>query len=90
MIKLESIASVNSTVLGKIINGEGVLVLPGQGKVKVLNTIGARIWSLIDGKRSVSDIANILTIEYEVDSHQAQLDVLRFLEELAEREIITY
>jgi hypothetical protein len=68
---------------------EAVLVLPDKGKVKVLNELGARIWSLIDGKRSIREIASAICGEYEVELEEAEADTLQFMADLAGREVIT-
>ncbi len=84
-----------SDVIGSIVKGRGaqpseaVLVLPGKGQVKVLNEVGARIWSLADGTRTARDIAAQITQEYQVDQATAEADTLEFLSDLLEREIVT-
>jgi hypothetical protein len=82
-------------VIGSILKGrssqqsEAVLVLPGKGQVKVLNDVGARIWSLANGTRTVREIATQITAEYQVDQATAEADTLEFLADLVEREIVT-
>jgi hypothetical protein len=67
---------------------EAVLVLPSLGKVKVLNEVGARIWSLADGSRDLSAIAGILCQEYQVGQEEAEADVLQFVSGLLESNIL--
>jgi hypothetical protein len=69
-------------VAGRIIDGEAVVVLPQEGQIEVLNEVGARIWELIDGLRSVRDIAQAIVDEYEVDMDCAVQDVKEFIQEL--------
>lgn len=59
-----------------------MIVVPGQKSFKILNEVGGRIWSLLDGTRTPEDIARVLTSEYDVTEEQALADVLEFLEEL--------
>jgi len=47
-----------------------------------LNEVGARIHSLVDGKRSVRDIIAVIVEEFDVSSDQAKNDVSDFLEQL--------
>ena len=75
--------------VGRQVDQEAVLVLTEQGQVKVLNELGARIWELSDGTRSVAQIADQICREYEVERGQAEADTLRFLEELAGRGALT-
>ena len=84
MISLDSYAVPNPAVVGRIVEGEAVLVLPEQGQVKVLNEVGARIWVLADGARTLRQIAAALSDEYDVNQAQAKADVLDFVAQLAE------
>jgi hypothetical protein len=47
-----------------------------------LNEIGARIWDLLDGERSVGDVVAVIVGEYAVDPEVATRDVSEFLDEL--------
>jgi hypothetical protein len=58
------------------------VVLPTRSEVKVLNPVGSRVFSLLDGKNTVEDIARAVTDEFEVDYETALKDVKKFLEEL--------
>jgi hypothetical protein len=49
-----------------------------------LNEIGTVIWGLIDGKRSVSEIAETICKTYEVKPEDAAKDTLEFLNSLKE------
>ena len=60
----------------------GIVVLPTRSEVKVLNPVGSRVFSLLDGKNTVEDIARAVTDEFEVDYETALKDVKKFLEEL--------
>lgn len=70
------------------IDREAVILLPLRGQVKILNDVGARIWSMVDGQRSVADIAGIIQQEYLVESGQAQADTLEFLRDLEKRDVL--
>jgi len=90
MISLENIPSKNPAVVGRIVHDEAVIVLPTKGQVKVLNEVGARIWSLIDGTHTVRDIIAVIFAEFAVSEEQAKNDTYVFLVQLVEREIITF
>jgi uncharacterized radical SAM superfamily Fe-S cluster-containing enzyme len=49
----------------QMIDEEAVVIVPSDQMVNVLNSVGCRIWDLADGKRSIAEIANILTQERE-------------------------
>lgn len=76
-------------VVGRVTDGEAVLVHPSQGKVRVLNGVGTRIWELTDGARTVGDIADVISTEYQVDPAQAESDAMAFCIELVERGLLT-
>lgn len=44
--------------------------------------VSIRIWELIDGKRKVSQIKDVICKEFEVDPHQAEQDLKKFLKQL--------
>ena len=89
MITLESYPIPNSHVVGRILDDEAVLVMPEQGQVKVLSEVGARIWALADGTRTVGDIVGAICTEYDVTPADAEVDILDFLTELRKREIVS-
>jgi hypothetical protein len=62
----------------------GLVVLPGQAQVKVLNPAGITIFSLLDGDHSPEEIARKVVEEFEVSEDQALADIHAFVAELAE------
>ncbi len=76
-------------VRGRRLDHEVVVVLPDRGEVKVLNEVGAQIWTLADGTRSVGDIVAALCVAYEVPPAEAEVDTLTFLAELRQKGLIT-
>ena len=68
---------------------EAVVVLPDKGEVKVLNDVGAQIWTLADGSRTVRDIIAALCVEFEASPVVVEADTLQFLAELQHKGLIT-
>jgi hypothetical protein len=89
MFTLENIPVANPQIVDRILVDEAVLVLPEAGQVKVLNQVGARIWQLIDGQASGTEIAARIHQEFEVELLQCQQDTLIFLQELYTKGMIT-
>lgn len=89
-LSLDMIPIPNPNVVGRVVADEAVLVLPEKGTVKVLNEVGARIWSLADGQRSGRQIASIILAEFDVEQPVAEADTLEFLGELAVRGVLTF
>jgi len=87
MLSMESVLTPNPMVVGRIVNGEAVLVLPEIGEVKVLNEVGSRIWELSDGTLSINQISTLIFDEFDIDESTAQQDTLEFAEECLGMEI---
>jgi hypothetical protein len=85
MPNLGDILSVAPGVISRESNGELVVVLPEQGKFVVLNGTGAEVFQLLDGQRSLSEIAVVLSERYEVPLEQTQTDVLALAQKLLDR-----
>ena len=75
-------------VVSRVVDREAVLVSPAQGKVRVLNEVGARIWVLADGSRTIREVAQCIVAEYSVEMAEAETDVQDFLRKLIERGIV--
>ncbi len=58
--------------------------LSGDNWLFVLNEVGARIWKLIDGGRSVQQIEELLLEEFDASQEQLEKDLLRLLDQLQE------
>src|SRR6266498_1974290 len=71
------------------VDGLAVMVLADSGEVLVLNPIGTRILELIDGKRSVAEIAGVIESEYTVSAEEARRDLETFLQTLQEAGALT-
>ncbi len=77
------------SVASRALDGEAVLVHPEQGKVTVLNGVGARVWELIDGQHTIAEMARVIADEYEVSLIKAETDTLAFCRDLAGRGLLT-
>lgn len=86
---LDQIIEPAEGVVGRVVDDEAVIVLPGKGKVKVLNEVGAFIWSQVDGYRTVAEIVKSVCEEFDVDQPQAEADTIAFLADLQERGVIS-
>ena len=53
-----------------------------------LNTVGTRIWKLIQEPRTVHEIRDALLEEYEVEPERCERDVFVLLQELASKGLI--
>lgn len=76
-------------VMSRLVDGEMVLVHPAQGKIRVLNRVGTRLWELADGRRSVDEMASAIAAEYGVGLDRARSDALAFCADLVGRGVLT-
>lgn len=73
----------------KIADEGGLVVLPGRAEVKVLNPVGIKVFSMLDGEHTRAEIARAVSEEFEISEEQALTDVGAFLEELAGNGMLT-
>lgn len=66
------------------VEGMAVMVLADSGEVLVLNPTGSRILELVDGKRSLAEIAGIIEAEYQVSLEEVRRDLEAFMQTLQE------
>ncbi len=50
--------------------------------IYTMNEVGARIWELIDGEKSVHEIRDTIAAEFEVSPEKAEEDLLEFIRQL--------
>lgn len=89
MPALNTIPHPNPEIISRRLENEAVLVMPINGKIKVLNDVGARVWELIDGGHSVEAIIASVAQEYNTSVEVVAADVQTFLAQLVERGMIT-
>ena len=71
------------------VSGDGLVLLDVEcGLVFASNPIGARIWQLIEQRRSAAEIARQLADEYVVPIDRARADVDAFVATLAARGLV--
>jgi methyltransferase-like protein len=69
--------------------GEEIIFISAKGDMlHTLDSVGAFIWRNIDGKRSLKDILEILLESYDVVVATAEQDILRFFDELEQKNIV--
>jgi hypothetical protein len=86
-MEMDAIFRRNENVVSRKIVDELILVPIRQNvadmeSLYTLNEVGARVYELIDGERSVRDICAAIVEEFEVSSDKAEADVTEFLEKL--------
>ena len=70
------------------LDGEALLYDPLAHLLHRLNDTGFLIWRLCDGRRSVDEIAALLTESYDVGWDAARQDVAQAIEQMADNLIL--
>ena len=68
--------------------GEAVILHLKSGVYYGLSPVGARVWSLIQAPRLVSEVLGMILEEYEVEPDRCENDLFVLLQELAVGELI--
>ena len=74
--------------ISRIIEKEAIVILPAQGQVKVLNEVGARIWELVDGHKSTSDLIDIICEEYDISREEVEQDTMDFVQRMLDVQLL--
>lgn len=69
------------------VGDEGIVVKQSEGEVLVVNEVGAAVMELIDGRRSLGEIIELVQPDYDVSVQALTQDVQEFARELLDAEI---
>ena len=75
-------------VLAEQVDGETVLLDLDSGMYFGLNDVGARIWELCDGTRTVSEIVASISDEYDAPEEVIRSDVQELLGTLSAEQLL--
>ena len=89
MQPLNKIVQKAPSIVSRKIADEVILVPISHGLGEIdclyaLNEVGARIWELIDGDRSLKELRDAIVQEFEVSETEAQEDLTVLIEQLKE------
>lgn len=68
---------------------EALVVDVKGGLLYPLNSVGARIWQLCDGERTLDEIGAMLVEEFDADEASIRRDAAAFINALAEARLIS-
>lgn len=72
----------------KYLDDEVYILSLKKGRIYKLDNVGTYIWKLIDGKKIVQDIINILSEKYDVNKENLRKDVTEFINKGVKQKII--
>jgi hypothetical protein len=90
MIETTPMPRIAPDIIWRLLDNNAVVVSPGEGEVRVLNSVGTAVWQLLVENEDVSTIEAYLTHNYEVTQERAHGDLLSFLESLTDRGILVW
>ena len=70
------------------LSGEAVILNLKTGMYHGLDTVGTRIWNLLQESKTVKDILDTLILEYEVELERCERELLALLQKLADEGLI--
>jgi hypothetical protein len=78
-----------ATVAHEVEDSGDVVIFDEKGnRLLLLNDIGAAVWLLLDGERSVHAIARVITETLPADPAKVETDVQAFIDSLAAHGVI--
>ena len=83
-----SLVSRNEAIVFTDLGDTIVMMDVDEGKYYELDQIGARIWSLLETGRSVADLCDALSTEFDVDPDTCLRDTLEFLQTAGTMQIV--
>lgn len=77
----DTVINQGSRTAARVVEGQAVVVVIDAQKLHTLDDVGTRVWELSTG-RSLSQIAETICEEYEVDYDRALEDITRFASDM--------
>lgn len=77
-------------VICRLTDDGAVLVSPEAGDLRVLNAVGATIWQMLDGRRTLGELEAEMAHRYQIPAGRAQADLARFLDDLEGRGLLSW
>ena len=93
MIEREELYAKSPSVISRAVGDRIVLVpafekLGNEDCIFSLDGVGARIWELLDGKRSIGQLEEELQSEFDVPQEKLRQDIAEFISDLCEAGLI--
>jgi hypothetical protein len=82
------VARDTTQVIDRVVDEEALLIHLQSGTYFSLNQVGTRVWEIMDGSKTVAELAAVIASEYEVSQEQAQTDVSNLVNELVEEKLV--
>ena len=87
-IDLQSVVVVTKQQLASSIGAETVILGLETGRYYGVDSVGARVWQIIQEPSRVADIRDVIVAEYDVDPRVCETDLLALLGQMAAGKLI--
>ncbi len=87
-LNIQSEISRADDLIASQMEDEIVMMSITNGKYYGMNNVGSAIWNLLEQPSKVSDICSKLVEEYEIDEPTCEKEVLAYLEQLLDQQLI--
>ncbi len=88
VITMDSMIVGETNIVFNEMDGETIMMSIENGEYYGLNSIGSRIWQLLQSTKTVSEICDAVLPDYDVTPEQCAQDVLNFLNRMAEKGVV--
>lgn len=85
---MPKIYSRHPLLAGRVVDDLAFVVTAASDKLHCLNSTATRIWELCASPKRISEVATIISQEFEVGYEEAFLDVEACLSDFVDREIL--
>lgn len=89
MIQKELYLIKDHEVLFTSMGEDAVLLHAQRGDYYSLNKVGARLWVLTDGSKTIEELAGLITEEFDISKEQAENDIIELAEQLEKEGLVT-
>jgi len=87
-LNMNSTITRNEDLLSGLVDDEAVIMSIESGSYHVINETGRMIWELLEQPKTVAEIYDILSEEFDVDRDTYQKEVLQYIEALLTRQVV--
>ncbi len=87
-IALKTTIKRNPELVSTDVDGEKVMMSIENGEYFGLDSVGSRIWELIENPIKVEELVNLLIDEFDVSKEKCEIDTIEFLNELMEKKLL--
>lgn len=87
-LELASVIFRNKEIDDTDIDGEKVMMNLNKGEYFMLNTVAADIWDSINEPKTINEVVNELLEKYDIDYKTCEDEVMSFINELNDADLI--